>query len=977
METIWLSPTDYVTGDPSLRISYPFVSHPSTIVTSTAPGDLKWVSIGLRLPPNVSIEEIIICYQISNPNPQIPPKSFISQARLVEMSTPNQAIVRHDDPTDLKSITPTYYPSKVGGYAPSAAVTLALRLNFQNTTDQILLGAVGVKFDTDDLEIKGPRPWADVRAYGAKGDGQTVNDGVMTAGTDVLTSQSGAFTPSDVGKDISVAGAGAATDLYTRIAQYISDTEVALDTPASYAVAGANISWQSWKTNAQTQGIGAMNAGSNRLTIQAGSFTPDSNGDTIEGDRISVVGAAPRVLYSTIAQFISPTQVRLQAVAANDANNATVFWGTDDTSAIQAAIDAANAAGGGVVFFPAGTYVIDGAKNKVVMTCGAERNYGVALRSDITLSGVGWKSILRLKDNSTAGSNDPQMFFAGPTGMLSNVVFENLAFHGNSQNNLLGAAVGVGGGAFGDNRNCCAICIGSMCNGEGVSLTGLTVQNCYFTDFPGANVILVHDRQTSGTFSNDVLILGNTFYDNRKADGNRDHSTVNIFADNTRIIGNRFALPSSATDWQKQGTVACELHGSASCFNHNTLSYYAGSALFSENLHHDCLSQEGVGNVLSNHGYRGFDISISGQFKTVKQINIVGNSVHFGTVRGVTNQVLEYSDLKSVPNYGKTFFPIPFPKWGVIFLIGKPLDPSVTPPVLDSLNVTGNTFDGDALNQAGQVVGVAGIWGDNRDGWGLTHLNICGNTFRRLTYGIWQDNGLLSVARHTTIVGNRFEDLRDPTTDPDPSSPVFPPAGSARAVYINGGPADRDGIMSVSASGNSLVNEWNDPTYEYGFYFQGKLFYPSVGENWYYQIKTANIAFDKPSEKMVVSLPPLSNRVVVEPTFAATVTIDPDLGGRFMIVVSNTNSFTINTPQISGSQATFVDGTEIEIMIRNASGGTLGDVTWGTGYRTSWSNSMDKPAGTGGGFIITLRFRYDSASGMWLEVAKGSNAVPS
>src|SRR5262249_47863958 len=158
-----------------------------------------------------------------------------------------------------------------------------------------------------------------------------------------------------------------------------------------------NISWQSWKTNAQTLGIGAMNAGSNRLTIQAGSFTPDSNGDTIEGDRISVVGAAPRVLYSTIAQFISPTQVRLQAVAANDANNATVFWGTDDTSAIQAAIDAANAAGGGVVFFPAGTYVIDGARNTVAMTCGAERHYGVALRSDITLSGVGWKSILRLK----------------------------------------------------------------------------------------------------------------------------------------------------------------------------------------------------------------------------------------------------------------------------------------------------------------------------------------------------------------------------------------------------------------------------------------------------------------------------------------------------------------------------------------------------------------------------------------------------
>src|SRR6266498_2412176 len=66
MQTIWLSPTDFVTGDPSLRISYPFVSHPSTIITCTAPGDFKWVSMGLRLPPNVAIQEVIVCYQVTN-----------------------------------------------------------------------------------------------------------------------------------------------------------------------------------------------------------------------------------------------------------------------------------------------------------------------------------------------------------------------------------------------------------------------------------------------------------------------------------------------------------------------------------------------------------------------------------------------------------------------------------------------------------------------------------------------------------------------------------------------------------------------------------------------------------------------------------------------------------------------------------------------------------------------------------------------
>ncbi len=142
MQTIWLSPTNFITGDPTLRVSYPYVSHPSTIVSCTAPGDLKWVSLGLRLPPDVQIEEVIICYEVSNA------RSFISQTRLAEMTTPDHATVVHDDPTHLTSTTPATYSSAVSGLVPSGAVTLELRLNFQNTSDEILLGAVGVKIQS-------------------------------------------------------------------------------------------------------------------------------------------------------------------------------------------------------------------------------------------------------------------------------------------------------------------------------------------------------------------------------------------------------------------------------------------------------------------------------------------------------------------------------------------------------------------------------------------------------------------------------------------------------------------------------------------------------------------------------------------------------------------------------------------------------------------------------------------------------------
>jgi hypothetical protein len=162
MQTTWLSPTNFVTGDPTLRISYPFVSHPSTVVTCTAPGDLKWLSMGLRLPPEAQIEAVIICYEVSNA------RSFISQLRLAEMTTPDRATVVHDDPTHLTSTAPATYSSAVSGLVPSGAVTLELRLNFQDTSDEIELGAVGVMIQATT------RPCAQVADFPTGGSDDTV-----------------------------------------------------------------------------------------------------------------------------------------------------------------------------------------------------------------------------------------------------------------------------------------------------------------------------------------------------------------------------------------------------------------------------------------------------------------------------------------------------------------------------------------------------------------------------------------------------------------------------------------------------------------------------------------------------------------------------------------------------------------------------------------------------------------------------------
>lgn len=143
-KTLWISPTDWVTGDATLRINYPSVAHPATEITTTARGDLKWVFLALRLPPCTEIKAVRVCYHVSNS------RSFISQVRLTEMKTPDQALVRHDDSTDLTNVNPTCYVSEVPNLRAEGAIALALRLNFANRSDKIILGAVGVDLRSYD-----------------------------------------------------------------------------------------------------------------------------------------------------------------------------------------------------------------------------------------------------------------------------------------------------------------------------------------------------------------------------------------------------------------------------------------------------------------------------------------------------------------------------------------------------------------------------------------------------------------------------------------------------------------------------------------------------------------------------------------------------------------------------------------------------------------------------------------------------------
>lgn len=117
--------------------------------------------------------------------------------------------------------------------------------------------------------------------YGATGDGIHKMDGNITSGDATFTSASSTFTSADVGKVISIVGAGGAT----------------ID------------------------------------------------------------------LTTTISSVTSATEVELAATASATVTNVSFVYGTDDTTEIQAAIDAVAALPNpfGEVFFPAGIYIVNGA----------------------------------------------------------------------------------------------------------------------------------------------------------------------------------------------------------------------------------------------------------------------------------------------------------------------------------------------------------------------------------------------------------------------------------------------------------------------------------------------------------------------------------------------------------------------------------------------------------------------------------------
>jgi hypothetical protein len=149
---MWINHFALLPGDSSVLTSFNAISSgvggglTGLVIQSTTPGDTapgggnKVVHMGLQVPPRYVIKGVRVCYELSNR------RSFITQIRLAQVKDPpSSATVMLDDGTDQTAAGPICVDSATTTVDPSlGAVLLSLRVNFRDTSDKIVLRALGL-----------------------------------------------------------------------------------------------------------------------------------------------------------------------------------------------------------------------------------------------------------------------------------------------------------------------------------------------------------------------------------------------------------------------------------------------------------------------------------------------------------------------------------------------------------------------------------------------------------------------------------------------------------------------------------------------------------------------------------------------------------------------------------------------------------------------------------------------------------------
>ena len=184
--------------------------------------------------------------------------------------------------------------------------------------------------------------------------------------------------------------------------------------------------------------------------------------------------------------------------------------GTDDTAAIQKAIDAAAAAGGGQVYVPGGTWTVsdaDGSGN------------ALALKSNVSLTGDGaGQTLLTLAEG--AGAPAASLLGVAAGASLRDATISNLTLDGNQA----GGTAGVSGWSQAGAGEVANLVI------DGVTATGFSGSGFNLSD-PAVNLTVRNSTATGNSLDGFTLggsLAALTFQDNRALDNTRNGINVTL-----------------------------------------------------------------------------------------------------------------------------------------------------------------------------------------------------------------------------------------------------------------------------------------------------------------------------------------------------------------------------------------------------------------------------------------------------------------